>query len=230
LVGDGRSVFSINTPGGRISFVVDDVSGRVVLRCTSMPSMTQLITQTETRAGCDPYNAVLVAGFIGGVNQTVSLGVLGLSVGLLKYPTGIDTSGITGKDPDPTRPVECEYTEAYKGSSLISVVINGSDTYRYTCVIPLAANSSGWSGSVQMSAGVTLENLLNPVRVCRYQYPDAPLTDPNRRNVQAYRNVTQSLFNQNYVVAVGSRCESIDSTLLVEHSCTPGVLGGCRRS
>ena len=221
LVGDGRSVFSIRTTvGSTISFVVDDVSGRVVLRCTSVPTTTQLLNQTAP--GCSPYNGVLVSGFIGGVNQTVSIGLLGLSIDILRYPIGIDTASVTGTDT--SRNIECEYSEAYRGGSLISVAVNDSDTFRYTCAIPLSANSAGWSGFINMGGGLSLLTL-RTVRVCRYRYPDAPDTDPNRRNVQAYRNVTQSLFNQNYVISTGPTCSQIDSSLLVEHQiCTPLTL------
>jgi prepilin-type N-terminal cleavage/methylation domain-containing protein len=221
LVGDGRSVFSIRTTAGStISFVVDDVSGRVVLRCTSFPTTTQLINQTA--AGCSPYNGVLVSGFIGGVNQTVSVGLLGLSIGILRYPNGIDTSSVSGTDT--SRNIECEYAEAYRAGSFISVAVNDSDTYRYTCAVPLAANSAGWSGFINMGGGLSLLTL-STVRVCRYRYPEAPDTDPNRRNVQGYRNVTESLFNQNYVISTGPTCSQIDSSLLVEHQvCTPLTL------
>jgi type IV pilus assembly protein PilV len=220
LVGDGRSVFSINTPGGRISFVVDDVSGRVVLRCTTTPTTTQLLNQTAP--GCSPYNGVLVSGFIGGVNQTVSVGLLGLSIGILRYPNGIDTASVSGTDT--SRNIECEYAEAYRSGSFVSVAINDSDTYRYTCALPLTANSAGWSGFINMGGGLSLLTL-STVRVCRYRYPEAPDTDSNRRNVQGYRNVTESLFNQNYVISTGSTCSQIDSSLLVEHQvCTPLTL------
>jgi prepilin-type N-terminal cleavage/methylation domain-containing protein len=220
LVGDGRSVFSINTPGGRISYVVDDISGRVVLRCTTTPTTTQLLNQAAP--GCSPYNGVLVSGFIGGVNQTVSVGLLGLSIGILRYPNGIDTASVSGTDT--SRNIECEYAEAYRAGSFISVAINDSDTYRYTCALPLTANSAGWSGFINMGGGLSLLTL-STVRVCRYRYPEAPDTDPNRRNVQGYRNVTESLFNQNYVISTGRTCSQIDSSLLVEHQvCTPLTL------
>lgn len=220
LVGDGRSVFSINTPGGRISYVVDDISGRVVLRCTTTPTTTQLLNQAAP--GCSPYNGVLVSGFIGGVNQTVSVGLLGLSIGILRYPNGIDTASVSGTDT--SRNIECEYAEAYRAGSFISVAINDSDTYRYTCALPLTANSTGWSGFINMGGGLSLLTL-STVRVCRYRYPEAPDTDPNRRNVQGYRNVTESLFNQNYVISTGRTCSQIDSSLLVEHQvCTPLTL------
>lgn len=220
LVGDGRSVFSINTPGGRISYVVDDISGRVVLRCTTTPTTTQLLNQAAP--GCSPYNGVLVSGFIGGVNQTVSVGLLGLSIGILRYPNGIDTASVSGTDT--SRNIECEYAEAYRAGSFISVAINDSDTYRYTCALPLTANSAGWSGFINMGGGLSLLTL-STVRVCRYRYPEAPDTDSNRRNVQGYRNVTESLFNQNYVISTGRTCSQIDSSLLVEHQvCTPLTL------
>lgn len=213
-VGDGHSSFTIlkaptNTS---VTFLTDDNSGRVTHRCTSVP----LMQQAPEAAGCRAYNGVVLSGFVGGANQTVSVSLGPLSLPLAKtiaYPSGVDTSVITGADPKTLEGIECEYRLLSADSNFI-LSINGSATYRYTCVIPLAAGSMGWSGYLQLAGSLSLSL---DARVCRYQYPDVAGSDTNRRNVQQYRNVTQSLFNQNYFFVIGSNCGSQDGLALVEH-------------
>lgn len=214
LVGDGRSAFTINKPPSnvaQVTFVWDDMTGRVVERCSSAPSLAQILKGV---AGCQPYNGVVLSGFVGGANQTVALnlGLLGLPLNItIPYPSNVDVSQITGEDNNGK--IECEYRLS-EFDPFTLLAINGSSTYRYLCVIPLADNSPGWSGYLQMAGSISVSVSLS---VCRYQYPNVAGSDPNRRNVQQYRNVTQSLFNQNYRIVVGSSCGGLEGGLLVEH-------------
>lgn len=215
LVGDGRSAFTIlkaptNSP---VTFVSDDSSGRIIQRCASTPSLTQVLNGV---GGCLPYNGVVLAGFVSGANQVISLNLGPLSLPLsitIPYPSGVDVSQMTGYDTGSSTGIECEYRQAYTDPGII-LSLNGSSTYRYTCVIPLTANSAGWSGYLQLDGALSISL---DARVCRYQYPDAAGADANRRNDQQYRNVNQSLFNQNYVFVIGSPCSGLESGLLVEH-------------
>jgi hypothetical protein len=215
-VGDGRSSFTIRkAPTDEIvTFVSDDSSGRVIQRCASAPSTMQV--PTGMAAGCQPYIGVVLAGFVGGANQTISVGLGAFSLPIsrtIPYPNRIGVSRLTGYDAGSSTGIECEYRLAYSDSAFI-VSINGSSTYRYTCVIPLTANSAGWSGHVQLDGDLSQSLTAS---VCRYQYPNVAGSGVNRRNVQPYRNVNQSLFNQNYIFVVGTPCSGLEVGLLVEH-------------
>lgn len=215
LIGDGRSSFTIRKAPTNdvVTFVTDDSSGRIIQRCASAPTVTQLLSGP---AGCQSYNGVVLAGFVGGANQAVSinLGLLSLPISYtVAYPNRIDVSQMTGYDTGSSTGIECEYRVAYSDPVFI-LSINGSSTYRYTCVIPLTASSAGWSGYVQLDGDLSVSLV---AYVCRYQYPNVAGSDANRRNAQPYRNVNQSLFNQNYMFVIGMPCSGIEEGLLVEH-------------
>lgn len=218
LVGDGTSSFTItpqNSTTQRVTFVIDNSSGKVLQRCpsspTGIPSLTQILNGV---AGCQAYDGVVLSGFLGGRNQTLTA----LRIVDLNFPSSVLTNKITGRDPN--RNPECELSE-FSSNANQFLSINGSATYRYICVIPLTANSSGWSGHLEFGGALSLSL---SSQICRFQYPNAPGTDPNRRNVQDYQRVTGSLFNQNYFYVISPQtCNSLAPGLLVEHQACPAL-------
>jgi len=219
-VGDGRSTVKLSVPVllglQDVTYVMDDSTGKVVQRCTGSPSGTQLINGTAT---CVPYNAYTVAGYVSGASTSL--------LGVALNPLGIDTSKVTGWDNSGGKKIECEYRKAagVNDPSLLAFIADFSSIHSYVCVIPMAANATGWSGKLLLTGLVpTTLNLVSllSVNVCRFQYPVADNPNPNRRNVQPYAQVTEPLLNQNYLLdSDGGSCPTVNGLALTVHQqCT----------
>ena len=178
-LGQGKSAYPT------LAVVFSNTSGYVVERCTSVVSAS---TYTDGSAGCTPYNAYIVAGYVSG-------SIAPTAGGSPTRPTGINTSALAGWDSSGGKAVSCIYQAATDQNT--GAVISGYQYY--LCVVPVTVAGT-WSGTIRLGGVPTNADY----KVCRFQYPVDDFTSTNERNVQPYSNVSASIDNQNYYIDTSS--------------------------
>ena len=208
--------------GPAVTFIIENATSKVVLRCLRTPSESEL-SAGRVPLGCERYNAVVLAGFINDANNLAQLGLGSLlAAGVTLYPQGISVTSISGWDNSNGKRIECEYGPAPTRNADLQAGAAVSSVNAYTCVIPLASGGA-WGGKFQFSGLIPLT--LRASSICRYEYPDPPNTDSNRRNRQSYQGVTGSLFNQNYHFVASDRCPTHNDLATTKHqACPPALL------
>lgn len=195
-LGNGESAFRL--PNTSFAVVFSNESGYVVKQCSLASSVTT-ITLADLR-DCSDATAYILAGYI-------SL------AGLSAFPSGlaIHTGGLSGLSG-----ATCSVSNAVEQTS--GATIAG---YKYyLCVVSMPSAGGEWSGSVKLAAP-TLQSGTN-MRVCRFQYPQAPGIGPNQRNVQPYARVAESLDSQNYLITDGTSCPTVNGLATTEHQACVG--------
>lgn len=174
-----------------LAVVFNNTTGLVVERCNTIVSDS---TYTSGTAGCIPFKAAIVSGFVTGAVLPAGVPAAGATPVL---PTGVNTSALTGWNM--SEAISCVYAIAKDQNS----AANLANAHYYLCVIPLMT-SGGWSGTVRLG-GI---DITQSYKVCRVQFDLATGLNPDQRNVQPYTNVQISLDNQNYFIdnSLGPAC------------------------
>lgn len=120
---------------------------------------------------CSVFRGLLLSGYI----------TRHASAAHLPWPSGVDTSGVTGLNPD---------------GQFTCRLADGSGHKAYLCVVT-GVGSAGWSGTVRLT-GLDAQG---GQAVCRFEHAAGPnLMDDNQRHVQPYQAVRQSLMHQNHLL------------------------------
>lgn len=126
---------------------------------------------SPTWTHCEVFRGLMLTGYITRHTSAVNR----------PWPTGLDTTHVSGLDPDGA--FTCRMAEGF--GQLV-----------YLCIVT-GVSAEGWSGRVQL-AGLEPGTGLS---VCRFEHDKGPaLMDDNQRHVQPYRAVRQSLMHQNYLL------------------------------
>ena len=121
-------------------------------------------------------------------------------------PSGLNTAGLVDASGMPLAGVTCALSAAVDPATRSPL----PGVLRYGCVVP-GGPLRPWSGTLRLG-GVPTDRQL---KVCRFTLPEsaaAPDVTPAQRHVQPYRDVAQSMDNQNYFIDASSsaHCPRID--------------------
>jgi prepilin-type N-terminal cleavage/methylation domain-containing protein len=191
-LGNGQSVIPVKS----YSVIFSNETGYVVQLCPwTVKTVADLV-------GCELADAYVVAGYIS---------LNGFS-GTPVFPTGlaISTASLSGTlQGDKTLCDVVTATDQNTGSDIAG--------YKYyICVISVPTKGAAWSGKIRL-AGSGLNNGATDYTVCRFEFPAGGDANSNMRNSQPYANVSESLDNQNYVLAKAAGCPTVDGLKTVEH-------------
>lgn len=198
--------------------VFNNTTGLVEERCDTLVTDA---TYSSGTAGCIPYKAAIVSGFVTGAVEPA--GPLPPPPGTAaSSPSGVNTDAVTGVDTSPGKAISCAYAVAKDQNTGANLV----NAHYYLCVIPLPT-TGGWSGVLRLTGIDT--SVPNNFKVCRFVFAPSDLLDDNQRNDQPYDNVQKSLDNQNYFIdnSAGPDCVApaglTGATLTVHQDCRSGV-------
>lgn len=184
---------SVYQLASNFAVIFDNDSGFVVQRCDHVVE-----TLEDTESGCEDYDAFILAGYISRTMNSFP-STLGLNLGLF---SGLDAS----------REPSCTLGDAVDQNDGSAI----SGYKYYLCILPMLPDTT-WSGALRLSGMHTGTNY----RVCRFQYPEADGLSANRRNVQPYADVNDSLDGQNYVITTSNSCPTITGLATTLHqNCT----------
>jgi Tfp pilus assembly protein PilV len=193
--GGGRHLWSPGPASGHANgpaFLIDGLTGDIVSTCADAPPPDRAPT------GCEPFQGRWLAGHVR-FSETA--------------PPDPHTPG------DPLRPFDVALTldaPAAPATCAVESVATPSDTTgspaerfaRYTCVVPLPPQGTGWSGRLDLvPLGWTLGPHRDHHRVCRYvaDLDGSGAIDHNEEHPPTYANVTTSLVQQNFLVVRGDQ-------------------------
>lgn len=168
-----------------LAVVFSNATGLVVERCNTLVTDA---AYTANTAGCVPFRAAIVSGFVTGAVLPAGVPSAGA---LPTLPTGINTSAVEDEDTSGGKLISCAYAVAKDQNT----GANLANAHYYLCVIPLTSNG-GWSGKLRLGGVATTANY----KVCRIQFDPASGLSANQLNDGFYENVQVSLDNQNYFI------------------------------
>jgi hypothetical protein len=178
--GDGTSRFS--PPGaGSITWTFNNLTGYITKVCNGVV--------------CSAFNARLLSGFIG-----FSTGVTQPTEAMAENPTSVAFA------------TQVTVLQTFPSSATVECYESTLSTYvAYYCAVPVIdAPDDKWSGRSELSIAQLATSISDPIstnfRVCRYTpvRGSHPVVNPpsftNEQHPLNYRDVTSSLFNQNFLV------------------------------
>jgi hypothetical protein len=198
-LGDGRSVLK-PVATGTVAFVFDNLTGRIIGRCSAVsPTTTRNLTAADI-TGCDTVDALLLSGVVrfsaasppdAAVANDVPL-ALSMAVALTggTYPT----------------PPQC--------GAEAQTLASGERFVAYHCMItPLAGRWSGRSSVVPQ--GWALGSTASQFKVCRYSADQdgSGSVDINAEHPRDYTEVQSALTQQNFLVVRGDQSCPLASSI-----------------
>ncbi len=187
-LGGGKSVYQL---ANNFAVVFSNDSGYVVKKCDFV------VTTAEQLTSCTAYDAYIVAGY---VSKTMTAFPAGLAM---------NSASLTGYDASSGHGVQCTMADAQNQNSTGTVIAG----YKYyLCVVSVVAGNT-WGGTLRLAGMASGTNYL----VCRFEYAAVSGVSANQRNVQPYVSVSESLDNQNFIIATAATCPSVCGLQSVVH-------------
>ena len=150
-----------------------------------------IATAADLSTGCTATAAYILAGYVSG---SVPTG-LNVNAALITGSTGTNCSLADAVDQNTGTPIA-----GYK---------------YYLCIISVPSAGAPWAGTLRL--GGSGLNAGSDYRVCRFQYPASSGDTANRRNVQPYAAVAESLDTQNYIISAANSCPTVSSLATTQH-------------
>lgn len=179
-LGHGESAYQLQPD---LTIIFSQQRGMVVKECNTSTTITSA-EQAGDSSLCRRLDGYVVAGHL-----TLRTHAQGSEQLTPPWPTGISLAQVTGIA---GAGAKCHLGKAIEQGDASAPIASHRP---YLCLLPVPSAGSPWSGTIYL-AGLANAG----VRVCRYQFKSAEVTD-NERNQQPYDNVRMSLDNQNYMIA-----------------------------